>query len=56
MLALTAARSTADAVHVNLRGKDGFGGGPVGSALVGDEFEFRAINPGGGFEKSTLEM
>ena len=51
MLSLMTAKSIADAVHVFLRGKASFGGGPVGSACGGDEFEFPAM-VGGGVEKS----
>ena len=49
MLALMTAKSIVDAVHVFLRGKASFGGGPVGSACDEDEFEFLATKPGGGF-------
>ena len=54
MLALMAASSLFDADHILFGGNPSSGGGPVGSACVGRDFEFPAC--GGGFEKSILLM
>ena len=54
---LMTSSSCPEADHEPRRKNPPNGGGPVvviGSALVGNEFEFPAENPGGGFEKSIV--